>query len=140
MRQKVDKALRSGLCDQHTPKIMAALLQVAQGKWELIYPGWEQHPGQHGEKRLKITWKHRQLKLKTLTNLAMSPLLGRSASIEIKWGQELITWKYFYLHILLQGKAESIANVSPPLTGILSFLSFCYHSYLSQHAFCPSSY
>lgn len=53
VKQKVDIALRSGPCDHHTPKIMAAPLHVAQGKWQLIYPGWEQHAGQHREKRLK---------------------------------------------------------------------------------------
>lgn len=40
---------------------------------QLVYPGWEHQAGQHREKRPKITWKHRQLKLKTWTNLAMSP-------------------------------------------------------------------
>lgn len=112
--------------------------QVRQ-KWKLIYPGWEQHAGQHREKRLKITWNHRQLKFKTLINVAMSPV-RKISEYWNKMGPGANYMEIFLFAHFTARQNESIANVSPPLTGILSFLSFCYHNYLSQHAFCPSSY
>lgn len=53
----------------------------------------------------------------------------------MKWGQKLIIWKYFYLHIYPEGKAEVATNTATPVTRILSFLSSSsYATFLSMYS------
>lgn len=59
----------------------------------------------------------------------------------MKWGQKLIIWKCFHLHISPEGKVEIATNryIHRSDKNIKFSIILLVHC-LSQHVFCPSSY
>lgn len=58
----------------------------------------------------------------------------------MKWGQKLIIWKYFYLHISPEGKVEICNQYIHISDQNIKFSIIPLACYLSQHVSCPSSY